>query len=74
LKRADKDKALTGEGVKKALEGLRDFDLGGLTSKVTYTPTDHRPATKTPIYMVKSGKLVKVAEYDMPRKPEWLGL
>jgi branched-chain amino acid transport system substrate-binding protein len=74
LKRADKDKALTGEGIKKALEGLRDFDLGGLTSKVTYTPTDHRPSTKTPIYMVKNGKLVKVAEYDMPRKPEWLGL
>jgi branched-chain amino acid transport system substrate-binding protein len=74
LKRADKDKALTGEGVKKALEGLRDFDLGGLTSNVTYTPTDHRPSTKTPIYMVKNGKLVKVAEYDMPRKPEWLGL
>ncbi len=74
LKRADKDEALTGEGVKKALEGLRDFDLGGLTAKVTYTPTDHRPSTKTPIYMVKNGKLVKVAEYDMPRKPEWLGL
>jgi branched-chain amino acid transport system substrate-binding protein len=74
LKRADNAKALTGEGVKKALEGLRDFDLGGLTAKVTYTPTDHRPSTKTPIYMVKNGKLVKVAEYDMPRKPEWLGL
>jgi branched-chain amino acid transport system substrate-binding protein len=74
LKRADKEKALSGEGVKHALEELRDFDLGGLTSNVTYTPTDHRPATKTPIYMVKGGKLVKVAEYDMPRKPEWLGL
>ena len=74
LKRADKDKALNGEGVKKALEGLRDFDLGGLTSNVTYSPTDHRPATKTPIYMIKGGKLVKVGEYDMPRKPQWLGL
>ena len=74
LKRADKDKALNGEGVKKALEGLHNFDLGGLTSNVTYTPTDHRPSTKTPIYMIQSGKLVKVAEYDMPRKPEWLGL
>ena len=25
-------------------------------------------------YLVKGGKLVKVGEYDMPRKPEWLGL
>ena len=74
LKRAEKAKALTGEGVKAALEQLRDFDLGGLTSSVTYTPSDHRPSTKTPIYMIKGGKLVKVAEYDMPRKQQWLGM
>jgi branched-chain amino acid transport system substrate-binding protein len=74
LKRADKKGALNGEGVKAALETLSDFDLGGLTNNVTYTATDHRPATKTPIYRIKGGKLSKVAEYDMPRKPEWLGL
>jgi branched-chain amino acid transport system substrate-binding protein len=74
LRRADKAGNLTGEGVKAALETLKDFDLGGLTAPVTYTSTDHRPSTKTPIYQVKGGKLVKVAEYDMPRKPEWLGL
>src|SRR5712692_7270091 len=74
LKRADKSKALTGEGVKTALETFKDFDVGGLTEPVTYTPTDHRPSTKTPIYQVKGGKLAKVAEYEMPRKPEWLGL
>jgi hypothetical protein len=45
-----------------------------LTNPVTYTATDHRPATKTPIYQIKAGKLAKVAEYDMPRKAEWLGL
>jgi branched-chain amino acid transport system substrate-binding protein len=74
LKRADKAGKLTGEGVKAAAETLENFDLGGLTSPVTYTPKDHRPSTKTPIYQVKGGKLVKIAEYDMPRKPEWLGL
>jgi branched-chain amino acid transport system substrate-binding protein len=74
LKRADKSKALTGEGVKAALESLRDFDLGGLTANVTYSPTDHRPSTKTPIYMIRGGKLAKVAEFDMPRKPQWLGI
>ena len=74
LKRADKANALNGPGVKAALEELHDFDLGGLTSPITYTATDHRPSTKTPIYMVKGGKLQKVAEYDMPRKQEWLGL
>jgi len=74
LKRADKAKALTGEGVKAALETFKDFDLGGLTEPVTYTSTDHRPSTKTPIYQVKGGKLTKLREVEMPRKPEWLGL
>ena len=74
LKRADKAGHLTGDGVKAALETFKDFDMGGLTNPITYTPTDHRPETKTAIYQVKGGKLVKVAEYDMPRKPEWLGL
>lgn len=74
LRRADKAGQLTGEGVKKAAETLKDFDVGGLTAPVTYSPTDHRPSTKTRIYQIKGGKLVKIAEFDMPRKPEWLGL
>ena len=74
LKRADKAGKLTSEGVKDALETFSNFDMGGLTSNITYTPTDHRAETKTPIYQIQGGKLVKVAEFDMPRKPEWLGL
>ena len=74
LRRADKAGALTGEGVKAALETFKDFDLGGLTNPVTYTSSDHRPSTKTAIYQVKNGKLVRLKEYDMPRKAEWLGL
>ncbi len=74
LRRADKAGQLTGEGVKKAAETLTDFDVGGLTAPVTYSPTDHRPSTKTRIYQIKGGKLVKIADFDMPRKPEWLGL
>ena len=74
LRRADKAGQLNGPGVKAALETLKDFDLGGLTNPVTYTATDHRPTTKTAIYTIKDGKLVKVKEYEMPRKAEWLGL
>jgi branched-chain amino acid transport system substrate-binding protein len=74
LKRADKAGQLNGPGIKAATETLKNFDLGGLTANVTYSPDDHRPSTKTPIYQVQKGKLVKVAEFDMPRKPEWLGL
>jgi branched-chain amino acid transport system substrate-binding protein len=74
LKRADKAGQLNGPGIKAATETMQNFDLGGLTSNVSYSPTDHRPSTKTPVYTVKGGKLVKVAEYDMPRRPDWLGL
>ena len=74
LRRADKAGHLTGEGVKAAMETLKDFDLGGLTNPVTYAPTDHRPTTKVNIYQIKNGKLVKAKTYEMERKAEWLGL
>jgi branched-chain amino acid transport system substrate-binding protein len=74
LARADQAGNLTGEGVKAALETFRELDLGGLTAPITYTATDHRPSTRTPVYVVRGGKLVKVKEYDMPRRPDWLGL
>jgi len=74
LKRADKAGKLTGEGVKAALETFKDYDLGGLTEPVTYTTTDHRATTKVDIYQVRNGKLTKLKQYEMERRPEWLGL
>jgi len=74
LRRADKAGNLTGEGVKAAMETLKDFDMGGLTANVTWTPTDHRPSTKCAVYTVKGGKLVKVKDYEFPRRADWLGL
>jgi branched-chain amino acid transport system substrate-binding protein len=74
LKIADKNKNLTGEGVKNALETLKNFDTGGLTPPITYTSTDHRPTTKTTIYVIKKGIMSKVEDQETPRKKEWLGL
>src|SRR2546430_2804625 len=74
LKRADKAGKLTGEGVKTALETLKDFDLGGLTAPVTYASSDHRPTTTVNIYQIKNGKLAKAKQHEMERKPEWLRL
>ncbi len=74
LKRADKAGQLNGPGIKHALETLNNFDTGGLSCNITYTPTDHRGCTTTPIYMVKNGTLVKVRDYEVPRKSEWLGM
>ncbi len=74
LRIADKNKKLTGEGVKSALETLKNFDTGGLTPPVTYTSTDHRPTTKSTIYVIKGGKMTKVEDVETPRRKEWLGL
>jgi branched-chain amino acid transport system substrate-binding protein len=74
LKRADKAKQLDGEGVKKALETMKNLDLGGLVQPVTYTADDHRSSTTSVLYVVKGGKLVKVEEIEVPRKKEYLGL
>jgi branched-chain amino acid transport system substrate-binding protein len=74
LKRADKAGPLNGEGIKKAFETLNNFDMGGLACNVTYTATDHRACTTTPIYQIKNGTLVKIKDYDVPRKSEWLGM
>ncbi|MFI5109078.1 MAG: ABC transporter substrate-binding protein, partial [Terriglobales bacterium] len=73
LKRADKAGQLNGEGIKKAFETLSNFDMGGIACNVTYTASDHRACTTTPIYEIKNGTLVKVKDYDVGRKPEWLG-
>jgi branched-chain amino acid transport system substrate-binding protein len=74
LKRADKAGQLNGPGIKAASETLKDFSTGGLSQPVTYTPTDHRASLTSEIFQVQGGKLVKVAEYTLPRTAEWLGL
>jgi len=71
LKRA---KTMDAAGVKAALETIKDFDTGGLSAPITFTPTDHRPNTKLRIMNVnKDGKIVLVKEVAVERKAEWLG-
>jgi branched-chain amino acid transport system substrate-binding protein len=74
LRRADKVGNLNAEGIKSAMETMNDYSVGGLSPNLTYTTTDHRPSTRTPIYIIQNGKLVKVKDYDLPRKKEWLGM
>jgi branched-chain amino acid transport system substrate-binding protein len=74
LRRADKAGQLNGPGIKAASETLADFPTGGLAQPVTYTATDHRASMTSEIFQVQNGKLVKIAEYTVPRTTEWLGL
>ena len=61
------------EGVKAALETFKDFDTGGLTSKLTFASGDHRPNMSAKIYEYQGGKMVQKATIELPRKKEWLG-
>ena len=58
LKRADKAGQLNGPGLKAALESLENFDTGGLTAPISFTPNDHRPNTALRIFKMSNNKLV----------------
>ena len=58
LKRADKAGQLNGPGLKAALESLENFDTGGLTAPISFTPNDHRPNTALRIFKMSDNKLV----------------
>jgi branched-chain amino acid transport system substrate-binding protein len=74
LKIADQKGQLNGPGVKAALESIKNFDTGGLTSKITFDPKDHRPNMSAKIFEYQKGKLVLKKTIELPRKMEWLGL
>ncbi len=73
LKRADDAGALTGPGIKKALETLHDFDTGELTSPISYTAADHRPNMSAKIYEFSGGKMNYRDTIVLERQADWFG-
>jgi branched-chain amino acid transport system substrate-binding protein len=53
----------TGEDVKKGMEALKDFTLGGMVPPITVTPEDHEGGGWVQVWTVKGGKLVKDGEW-----------
>jgi len=80
MKRADKAGDLSREGIMyKGFETFRNYDIGLGASPITFTATDHRPATGCLVQMWKDGKFQEVERVDLkarwPEKweKEWLG-
>ncbi len=79
MKRADKAGELNGEGIRKALETLKDFDLGLGSAPVTFSPDDHRPTTKVNVYIYKNNKFQVLSVIDLKKRwtkkwdSKWLG-
>jgi branched-chain amino acid transport system substrate-binding protein len=53
----------TGEDVKKGMETIKGFTLGGMVPPVTVTPEDHEGGGWVQVWTVKGGKLVKDGEW-----------
>ncbi len=61
LRLADQAGRLHADGLKEVMESLRDFDLGGLTPPVTFTPARHCSTDQACMYEVKNGRFQLLA-------------
>jgi branched-chain amino acid transport system substrate-binding protein len=80
MKIADKAGDLTGQGImKKGFESFRNYDIGLGASLITFTPTDHRPATGCLVQEWTGVDFKEVERVDLKKRwPEkwekdWLG-
>jgi len=78
MKRADTAGNLTGEGIRQAFETLQSYDLGLGASPVSYTASDHRPASAVNVYVIRSGTFELLQRVDLKERwpdlwPTWLG-
>ncbi len=63
IKRAAAKGDVSGEAIKAALETIKNFDTGGVTAPITFTPQSHRGNKALRIYEVKDGKWTRVSDY-----------
>lgn len=56
----------TGEDVRKGMESISNFTLGGLVPPMKITPEDHEGGGWVQIWTVKGGKFVKAGEWAQP--------
>ncbi len=63
LGRSLPEQGFSRERVKFALEGFKDFVLGGLVPPLTITAKDHRPSVESRIFIIKDGKISRYTEF-----------
>lgn len=61
--------APTSEDVKKGMESVKGFTLGGLVPPMTLTPSDHEGGGWVQIWTVKGGKLVRTKDWFQGYRP-----
>ncbi|MEN0067274.1 MAG: ABC transporter substrate-binding protein [Myxococcota bacterium] len=60
--RQDPEGNLDGAKIKASLETLKDFETGGITAPITFTPESHRGNTALRLHKVVDGKWVAIGD------------
>lgn len=53
----------SGESVRRALEAMTDYDTGGITAPLSFSPTSHKGTLALKIYQVKNGRWEPITGY-----------
>ncbi|MEW6616772.1 MAG: ABC transporter substrate-binding protein [Thermodesulfobacteriota bacterium] len=66
MRRAGRD--LNGETLVNSLEGMKNFDTGGLTGSISYSPTNHKGGSTWKIFKAdpSTGKFMPMTEWRSP--------
>ncbi len=59
----DAGKDLTGENIKASLEGIQNFETGGVTSPISFSSASHRGNNALRLYQVQGGKWAQISDY-----------
>jgi branched-chain amino acid transport system substrate-binding protein len=56
-------KPVTGENIRGGLESIQNFDTGGVTAPISFSPTSHKGNNALRMFKVENGKWVQVSDY-----------
>jgi branched-chain amino acid transport system substrate-binding protein len=62
ISRAGQD--ISGQSVRTAIESLKEFDTGNITSPITFSPECHKGSMAVKIYQIRDGRWEFVTNYD----------
>ena len=56
-------KEVNGENIRAALETIQNFDTGGVTSPISFSPTSHKGNSSLRLYKVQGGLWISISDF-----------
>ena len=56
-------KEVNGENIRAALEGIQNYDTGGVTAPISFSATDHRGNKSLKLFQVQGGQWQQMSDY-----------